>query len=291
MVVTRLFQAKKDANSYDRKKFAEVAVPYRTILKSSTVASLIVVVAGGGPFAEVPDNDGILPTIQVLNEEFRTEILSGRVRSVRCDNWGPNVGSPFALNAGMDAARADGARFIMNWSPELDITPEWIAVGHAHMESRGLDACGFVREGWFNNTKQYLVPQNTGVIYRAALLDLVQGFDAYTSGEHGETLNVTVDGVDVAVPIAGMEDYYYILELMKVMPYLRLGMVGRSSPLPWNVWKKLAEWKINNPLEYARQTQKIARQPLVMDVYAKRLFPDRNPEDVTSEVMRRIALD
>jgi hypothetical protein len=62
--------------------------------------------------------------------------------------------------------------------------------------------------------------------------------------------------------------------------FIRWGGVGARNPVKWNL-----ALKVPGSPEYEDNQKKIARQALVMDEYAKRIFPDKDPIDVYDAMM------
>jgi len=284
-VVVRSFQAGKNSETFNSQRFIEgVARPIGRILASEHVSSVIVVTCGEGVYAEMPTN-GMLPTIVALEEYFKKEILAGRLIPHVCTSWGLNAGSATALNEGSRIALRHNAQFIMNWSPELSVTPDTIAQAFAHIERHSLDACGFLRSHWYMKL-QWMVPQNTGAIWSARVVRNIGRFAEACNGD-GQT-TVETEGFGEA-PLAGMEDFEAILRLFKAalqsrQPFPRLGMVCRAQPCFWDLSRKETG-------EYADKMKKIARQVSVMEAYAHHAFPDQPFEDTLATVMSHTYFD
>jgi len=261
--VSRLFQAGATAQSYDNNKFGSAAKAFRKILASSEVNQLIVVTNTevGNKLAEVVDSEGMAPTTLAVRSEFAAE--GDRVVVIQCDQWGKNPGSAMAVTYGcQEAIRRGEKNYIMPWSSELAVTPAQIARALAFAESRALDVVGFHRENWFHKL-QYHVFQNTGAIYRVETLINNEFFSADCDGNAGRTLEVPGFGV---VPLAGMDDFHFLLRALKNQDSVRWGMVCRNAPLPWNV-------NFEPGSERALQhLQKVARQEAVMYQYMADIF-------------------
>lgn len=257
-IVSRLFQAGATAQSYDMSKFAGAAKAFRSILRSDDVERLIIVtnIEPGNKLAEVVDSEGIAPTTLAMRSEFDTE--GDRVVAIQYDQWGKNPGSAMAVTYGcQEAIRRGEKNYIMPWSSELAVTPAHIARALAFAESRALDVVGFHRENWFHKL-QYHVFQNTGAIYTVKRLVKNDFFSADCDGNTGRTLEVPGFGI---VPIAGMDDFHFLLRALKNQGSIRWGMVGRSAPLPWNVNFEPGSQRALQHL------QKVARQEAVMYQY------------------------
>lgn len=257
-VISRLFQAGATAQSYDLVKFAGAVKAFRKILVSDEVERLIIVTntEAGNPLAETVDAEGLAPTTLAIQSEFTDQ--GDRVVAIQYDHWGKNPGSAMAVTYGCQEAIRRGAKcHIMPWSSELSVTPAHIARALAFMESRHLDVVGFHREGWFQKL-QYKVFQNTGAIYRLETLVKNEFFSADCDGNAGRTLEVPGFGM---VPLAGMDDFHFLLRALQNQGKVRWGMVCRDKPLPWNVNFEPGSQRALQHL------QKVARQEAVMYQY------------------------
>lgn len=277
-VISRLFQAGATAETYDMAKFAVAVTAFRKILASDDVRRLVVVTntEAGNKLAEVVDADGVAPTVRAIQQEFASE--GDRVIAIQYDHWGKNPGSAMAVTYGCQEAIRQGAKdLIMPWSSELSVTPSQIARAIAFLESRGLDIVGFHRQGWFHKL-QYHVFQNTGAIYRLKTLVDNDCFSADCDGNSGRTIEIPEFGT---VPLAGMDDFHFLLRALKNAGSIRWGMVCREAPLPWNV---SFEPGSQRALQHA---QKVARQEVVMYQYITDIFgvSDRQGQD---EILSRI---
>lgn len=277
-VVSRLFQVGANAQSYDYAKFTVATTAFRKILASDDVNRLIIVTntEAGNKLAEVVDADGIAPTVYAVQNEFVSE--GDRVVAIQYDKWGRNPGSAMAVTYGCEEAVRQGeTELIMPWSSELSVTPSQIARAIAFLESRGLDIVGFHRQGWFHKL-QYHVFQNTGAIYRLKVLVDNECFSADCDGNGGRTIEVPEFG---AVPLAGMDDFHFLLRALKSAGSIRWGMVCREAPLPWNV---NFEPGSQRALQHA---QKVARQEAVMYQYITDVFGTSNRQE-QDEILSRI---
>lgn len=257
-VISRLFQAGASTTSYDLNTFGRAVSAFRKILVSDEVERLIIVTntEAGNRLAEVVDAEGKAPTTLAVQSEFADQ--GDRVVAIQYDHWGKNPGSAMAVTYGCEEAIRRGAKnHIMPWSSELAITPAQIARALAFMESRHLDVVGFHREGWFQKL-QYKVFQNTGAIYRLETLIKNEFFSADCDGNTGRTLDVPGFGT---VPLAGMDDFHFLLRALQNQGQVRWGMVCRNAPLPWNV---IFEPGSQRALQHL---QKVARQEAVMYQY------------------------
>lgn len=263
-VISRLFQAGATDQSYDMAKFAGAVKAFRKILVSDEVERLIVVTntEAGNKLAEVVDAEGMAPTTLAIRSEFADE--GDRVVAIQYDHWGKNPGSAMAVTYGCEKALSlsGPTGYVMPWSSELAITPAQIARALAFMESRFLDAVGFHRQNWFHKL-QYHVFQNTGTIYRLGTVFMNDFFSADCDGNTGRTLEVPDFGT---VPLAGMDDFHFLLRALKNQGEFRWGMVCRDNPLPWNV---NFEPGSQRALQHA---QKVARQEAVMYQYMADIF-------------------
>jgi hypothetical protein len=286
-VITRSFQrgAKLDSGFDQGRFYKSVVAPIVEVLKSNRVSLLTIVTCGGGDSGKYAEEvvDGETPTTRAVQTMFPAEVKSGRIKTVVCMNWGLNAGSATALNEGLTMASFAGVPYIMNWSPELKVHAEHLAMALGHMERHALDVCGFLRSlHWFK--PQWQVPQNTGAIWRTDRLKNVDGFSEYCNGD-GKTVVKTSEYGDVS--LAGMEDYEAILRMHKAdSSGPRLGMTCRASPLPWDLANKKA-----GTAEYDDNMKKIARQWEVMKAYTAQHFSDEPFEGVFMRVMGQMQFD
>lgn len=284
-VISRLFQAGANAQTYDPAKFALAVTAFRKILASDDVRRLIVVVNTevGNKLAEIVDDDGIAPTVHAIRREFASE--GDRVVAIQYDQWGKNPGSAMAVTYGcQEAIRRGETELIMPWSSELDVTPAHIARAIAFLESRGLDAVGFHRQHWFQKV-QWHVAQNTGTIYRLKTLVDNDFFSADCDGNAGRTLEVPSFG---AVLLAGMDDFHFFLRALKNAGTLRWGMVCRDAPLPWNVDFEPGSQRA------LLHAQKVARQEAVMYQYIADIFgatTSREQNEILSRIFAGMQMD
>lgn len=277
-LISRLFQAGATSQSYDMAKFAGTAVAFRRILVSEEVERLIVVtnVQAGNPLAEVVNAEGLAPTTLAIQMEFADQ--GDRVVAIQYDQWGKNPGSAMAVTYGcQEAIRRGTSGLIMPWSSELEVKPAQIARALAFMESRHLDVVGFHREGWFHRL-QYKVPQNTGAIYRLEALTKNDFFSTECDGNTGRTLEVPGFGT---VPLAGMDDFHFLLRALKNQGQVRWGMVCRDKPLPWNVNFEPGSQRALQHL------QKVARQEAVMYQYITDIF-EASDQAGQNQVLNRV---
>ncbi len=280
-VISRLFQAGATAQSYDMGKFKRAAKAFWNILHSDDVKRLIIVTntEAGNKLAEVVNTEGVAPTTLAIQSEFVAE--GDRVVAVQYDQWGKNPGSAMAVTYGCrEAIRRGEKDYIMPWSSELAVTPAQIARALAFAESRSLDVVGFHRENWFLKL-QYHVFQNTGAIYSVGTLVDNEFFSADCDGNTGRTLEVPGFGT---VPLAGMDDFHFLLRALKNQGSVRWGMVCRNAPLPWNV---NFEPGSERALQHA---QKVARQEAVMYAWIKDLFGEELGIDtMDAQVLAKIS--
>lgn len=284
-VISRLFQAGATAETYDMAKFAVTVTAFRKILASDDVRRLVVVTntEAGNKLAEVVDANGVAPTTLAVQSEFADE--GDRVVAVQYNQWGKNPGSAMAVTYGCgEAIRQGETELIMPWSSELAVTPSQIARAIAFLESRGLDIVGFHRQGWFHKL-QYHVFQNTGTIYRLKTLVDNDYFSADCDGNSGRTIEASGFG---AVPLAGMDDFHFMLRTVKNVGSIRWGMVCREAPLPWNV---NFEPGSQRALQHA---QKVARQEAVMYQYIADIFGTtvrQEQDEILSKIFAGMQMD
>lgn len=265
-VITRSFQPGADANTFDVGRFdTKVASPIESLLAFPIVDKVIVISNGesGNKFAECMVEAGKTPTVLALERRFFKQISDGRIVAHICKSWGPNPGSATALNEGAEVAKQDGAKWILNWSSEIQIDGCRIKAALDFAEEKGLTVVGFLRERW-SEKEQWKVVQNTAALWHLESLMDIDGFSRECNGT-GQTLHIDSFG---QVPVAGMEDFHAMLRLFKENPDFRWGMVGRANPLRWDTNFEPGSQRLKC------HTKKVARQYQVMKIYAKRIFPN-----------------
>lgn len=270
IIISRSFQGGvKEDSDFDLDQFLEkVAKPIQKIGDDVRIV-VVTNTEAGHKLAEGVASDGSYPTGRALAKVFSNEVESGRIIPIGCDDWGPNPGSPLGLNAGARFAIANSADWIMNWSPEIEMTPGLINQAMQHQDRHGLDVVGFFRTGWYERA-QWKVPQNTASIWRANLLSQFDFFDRFCTGETGETVSTEEYG---DVPLAGMEDFHLMLRVLASGYPLRWGMVCRRNPLLWDTKHFEGERLLNH-------LKKVARQWLVMRAYVERVCPNEDVDAV-----------
>ncbi|MCD4762129.1 hypothetical protein K8R32_04195 [bacterium] len=266
IVGTRSFQAGKNAETFNKKTFAKNEKAVKNLLLIEEVEKLIIVTCGGGKFAEIPNAEGVLPTVANFQKAFPDEVENKRlILHVRV-NWGNNRGSATALNDSLSIAKKMGAKWTMNWSPEIECDSHLIYEALTHAERYNLFVVGALRQNWWERP-QWAVPQNTFAIWDTKILSspLVKGFASECNGT-GETVTTKEYG---EVSLAGMEDFHAMLKIMKNNPEtFRWGMIRRLIPLKWDTNFK------EDPKRELAHLKKIARQPKVMKKYAEKIFPN-----------------
>jgi len=286
-VVTRSFQGRATDESFDKAKFKKVFVePISRLIRGGPyhLKKIMVVSAAdpSSPAGEVVGDDGKTPTMRAVEEFFPDEIASGRVATIACSNWGLNFGSATALNAGLEHAVSEGSDAVLMWSPEIQLTGHRVSLMIDHMEQFGLSLCGYAREGW-TERKQWTFVQNTIALWRIQTLTEIGGFDSSCNGDGKTTVATKEFG---SVPLAGMEDYHaYLRASSRRGEMLRWGFVGVSDPAFWDISAKLPGTE-----EWLKNEQKVARQTLVMEEWARQIFPDRNPLQVWRDVSRKVRI-
>lgn len=284
-VVVRSFQAGAgDGGKIFNKEIFErmVASPISRLLKTKVVQNIIVVVNGeeGNKLAELPSG-GITPTIKAVFERFPNECASERIIRSVCTKWGPNPGSAIALNWGLDIAREKSeTKWILNWSPEIEMDGSRIELSLIHAERHNLSVIGFLRQGWWEKP-QWKVVQNTAALWDIKKLLEVNGFDPKCNGT-GQTVKTQEYG---DVPLAGMEDFHTLLKMAKKFPDMRWGMVGRAEPLFWDTdFPSGSDREINH-------LKKVARQYLVMQAWTNDVFPELTFKKVMDRLFTSCHLD
>lgn len=262
--VTRSFQAGKNAETFNKNIFAKNEKAVKNLLLIEEVEKLIIATCGGGKFTEIPDINGVLPTVASFQKAFPMEVESGRLILHACVDWGDNRGSATALNDGLAIAKKLGAKWVMNWSQEIECDSHLIYEALTHAERHNLLVIGALRQNWWERP-QWTLPQNTISIWDTEILSSIKGFASECNGT-GETVTTKEYG---KVSLAGMEDFHAMLRIMKNNPEsFRWGMIRRLTPLKWDTDFQ------EDPKRELAHLKKIARQPLVMEEYAKKIFPD-----------------
>ena len=285
IVVTRSFQTGvgEGGKSFNTEMFVQgVALPIRRLLKDDVVGNIVVIVNGeqGNRLAEIPNNQGITPTMTALRDYF-PEVASGRILVSLCTNWGPNPGSAIALNDGLKIAQKQkDIKYVLNWSPEIEMDGTRIGQGLSHAERHNLSVVGYLRQNWWER-HQWNVAKNTACLWDIKTLSAVNGFALECNGTD-RTIQTKEYG---DVPVAGMEDFHAMLRMMKQFQELRWGMVGRAEPLFWDTNFEPGSERLLNHLK------KIARQYQVMQIYAKDIFPELSFNHVMERLFSSYHLD
>lgn len=293
---TRSFQGGATFATFDHRKFEKgVVAPIKKLLATAPpeFIGIAVVTCGepGSKFSEEVESEELhpsdarrliphrdTPTTKALREAFPEEVSSGVIMPLICENWGLNAGSGTAINAGIEAARHRGADSVLVWSPEIDLTGHMVSEMLCHMDAHALRLVGYMRNRWYQRL-QWAFAQNTCAIWDIDLLKLVDDMNPVCNGD-GKTSVATAEFGDV--PLAGMEDIEaYFRASAYLGEFVRWGAVGMRHPAVWNLALKVPGTK-----EYDDNAKKIARQGLVMDAYARRIFPHHEPIDVYDKMMR-----
>lgn len=285
-VVIRSFQGGTDFSSFNREKFQKgVVAPIKKLLATATtdLRGIVVVSCGenGSKYAEEV-RDGETPTTHFLRAAFPEATTSKFITPVICKDWGLNAGSATAINAGLDVAHAYGADRILIWSPEIDLSGHMVTEMVNHMDNHALALVGYMRNRWYQRL-QWTFAQNTCAIWDSSLLKSLGGMNPECNGD-GKSVVSTLEYGDV--PLAGMEDIEaYFRASFALGEFVRWGAVGMRHPATWNL-----ALKVPGTREYDDNMKKIARQGMVMDAYAKRIFPNHLPVDVYDEMMQVASL-
>lgn len=286
IVVTRSFQrgvGGEKGKPFDACEFEQkVALSIKRLLKDEVVKSIVVMVNGepGNRLAEI-QTQGETPTMTAMLDYFPEAIKSGRIIVSLCTNWGDNVGSGTALNEGLKIAQGQNdIKWVLNWSPDIEMDGNRINHGLAHAERHNLSVVGYLRQNWWERP-QWNVAQNTACLWNIEKLSAVNGFSPECNGT-GRTTNIEGYG---EVSVAGMEDFHAMLRMMKQFQELRWGMVGRAEPLFWNTDFKPGSDKL---LDHQK---KVARQYAVMQIYAKDIFPELSFHEVMNQLFARYYQD
>ena len=293
--ITRSFQGGATFATFDKTKFEKgVVAPIKKLLSTAPpeLLGLAVVTCAeaGSKYAEEvrdyvtgttamhDEHDFETPTTHYLCKAFPEEVASGRLVPMLCRNWGLNAGSGTALNAGIAMARTHKANSVLLWSPEIDLTGHMVSEMLNHMDQHALHLVGYMRNRWYQRL-QWAFAQNTCAIWDIDVLGAVGGMNPACNGDGITTISTPEFG---DVPLAGMEDIEaYFRASASLGEFIRWGAVGMRHPAVWNL-----ALKVPGTREYDDNAKKIARQGLVMDAYAKRIFPDLEPIDVYDKMMQ-----
>ncbi len=220
------------------------------------------------------------PTIHYLHEAFPKEIAAGLVVPILCRDWGLNAGSATAINAGIAVARERDASDTLVWSPEINLDGFMLKAMLSHKERNALKLVGYMRSNWFLRL-QWQFAQNTCALWDLETLKAIGDMNPDCNGD-GITVVSTPEFGDVA--LAGMEDFEAYLRASRHQgEFLRWGNAGVSSPADWDLSLK----EPGTP-EYDNNAKKIARQGLVMNEYARRIFPEYTLSELYRQVMKPI---
>lgn len=289
IAVTRSFQGGATFDSFDVTKFNKGVVgPIQKLLSTAPpeLAGIAVVscAEAGSKYAEevrpgIDETDTErTPTIHFLHEAFPEEVKSGRIVPVLCKDWGLNAGSANALNAGITVARKHDAGNVLLWSPEIDLSGHMLTEMINHMDQHALKLVGYMRNRWYQRL-QWAFAQNTCALWNVDILKMIGDFNPTCNGDGITTISTPEFG---EVPLAGMEDLEaYFRASAALGEFVRWGAVGMRHPAVWNL-----ALKVSGTREYDDNAKKIARQGLVMDEYAKRVFPNLEPIDVYDKMMQ-----
>jgi hypothetical protein len=273
-VVIRTFQAgacvagsNKQWNPVTFEK--SVREPLAALIDSAppSLARVIIVSCGDNdsPLREMVDAEGKTPTMRAVQLAFPEEVARGFIKTVLDPNWGKNAGSASALNVGWRAASDDGdINLVLSWNPDFHLPGHTLSAGLEHMRRYFLPICGFYREGWYQRF-QWSIFQNTATIYQMEFLKEHGGFSARCDGNADETVDVG----GTSVRLAGMDDFYAYLTAMKHL----------GAAVPWGMYgvMKVSDWEIefpDDPLKQKMFDEKVRRQLVVMQAWAKEIFPD-----------------
>jgi hypothetical protein len=270
IVVTRTFQAGAgfdDGQEFNMDEFRKkLAEPLKQLTWAKNIKTIIIMVNAekDNPLAELADEKGITPSESAIKKVLGTAVLTKKIIVKACANWGKNPGSATALNEGLALAQSIlKTGFVLNWSPEIEMNDLLVERGLIQAKSHNLAVVGFLRESWWEKP-QWQIPQNTATLWDIEQLLAVGGFDKDCNGT-GRTVRTEEYG---PVPLAGAEDFHALLRMLKELPVLRWGMVGKNEPLKWET-----DFLPGSERE-KRHLQKVARQYQVMETWAKEIFPE-----------------
>ena len=235
------------------------------------------------PLCEKTFENGETPTSLSIKKCFPNKVADGKIRFLACGDWGRNTGSTNALNIGFKTAFESGFLTGVTWSPELHIDENTILEAIEFMKKKNLIALGLVREGWFLRT-QHNVYQNTGALVDISFLLTMGGFNPRCNGT-GEKIIIHGHEDLGEMEVAGMEDFYFMLESLKRFgKNFNWGMFGNKKALPWDT-------KFEDPARELDHAKKIARQYEVMKLWTREIFPDEPFEDVWGRLFQNYHLD
>ena len=279
---TRSVQGGVTFDTFDVEKFKKgVVAPITKLLASAppefTGIAVVSCAEVGSKYAEKM-REGVTPTVYHLQHAFPDEVKSGRVVPVLCTSWGLNAGSATAINDGIAIARHHGADDVLVWSPEIDLDGHMVSAMLAHKERYALGLVGYMRNRWYQRL-QWAFAQNTCAIWDLDTLKAVDDFNSACNGDGKASVTTPEFG---EVPLAGMEDIEaYFRASRHLGESLRWGAVGMQNPAVWNLALKKPGTR-----EYDDNAQKVARQGLVMDAYASRIYPELEPVEVYDCMMQ-----
>ena len=279
VAIVRSFQARATMENFDRKKFEQGrVVPIRRLLADDHPAlkAIVVVVCGdkNSPHGEIVEDDSTA-TINHLRSAFPVEVGTGKIIPVICRDWGQNVGSSKALNAGIAEAQLLGAKNILMWSPRVPLTATMFDEMSHFMAHKGLGLVGYMRKNWYRQTS-WMFAQNTCALWSESLLRSVGGMNPDCDGTGQKITLLDHELKQREVPVAGMEDWEVYLRMSKMVShFFPWGMVGMKTPVEGD-----ESLKRPGTDEYQNHQMKILRQVAVMEAYAKRIFPELDPEEV-----------
>ncbi|MEN9551632.1 MAG: hypothetical protein RI935_9 [Candidatus Parcubacteria bacterium] len=280
--VTRSFQGGASFATFNKEKCDKgLVAPIKKLFDTAPpeLKGLVVVTCAelGSKYAEEL-REGETPTTSRLQEFFPEEIASGKLVPVVSHSWGLNAGSATAINAGIVVANERNADKLLVWSPEIDLSGHMVYLMLYYMEAQALELVGYLRNQ-YHQRLQWRFAQNTCAIWNLKLLNQIGGMNPECNGDGKTTVSTLEYG---EVPLAGMEDIEAYFRASKQQgEFIRWGGVGVLKPATWSFALKRPGTK-----EYKDNLEKIARQGLVMDVYARRIFSNLEPIEVYDKMMR-----
>ena len=275
---TRTFQKKFNMDYF----LKNVAKPIRDLLQaegSEEVIDKIVAAinAGGSPLSENIDSNGETPSSSAFKEMFPGEIEEGKLEILLCKEWGPNAGSPEALNNILKIVKT---KFVLFWSLELEMNLQRIKRGLRFMEEKDLFVAGFLRRGYQEYPAQN-TPQNTGAFWRVKYLRDIGGFSERCSGADGKMVLTEEFG---EVPCAGMENTYAMKEYYK--KHKKFFDRHPNNPF-WAMIpeeeKNLPEWNTSFPDDQERvlMVKKMRERQNAVDArWGEIVLPDMSQEEI-----------